>query len=243
MTGPDMHDEGCLLLTTAAGEPTACTCTASLGLGTDRATVPAGPVQDIDEVRKAAQFLVFHDIDLALEGVRALLRLAGEDPTRPGLRETPARYLRAWQEMTQRPGDPDALLAVMFDDAGPVDQMVAVGPVAFTSLCEHHLLPFAGHAWVAYIPVAGVVGLSKIPRLLEHYARRPQVQERLTEQVARAIVERVPCQGVGVLLRAVHSCASMRGVRAEAPMTTSSLHGAFRDDERTRQEFLALARL
>ena len=242
MTGPVLHDDDCALVNAVNGQPTACSCTASLGLGTDRSAVPAGPVQDVDEDRKAAQFAVFHDIDLALEGVRALLRLAGEDPNRPGLLDTPARYLRAWQEMTQRPGDPDKLLAVIFDDAGPVDQMVAVGPVAFTSLCEHHLLPFTGHAWVAYIPQAGVVGLSKIPRLLEHYARRPQVQERLTEQVAQAIVDRVPCQGVGVLLRAVHSCASMRGVRAEAPMTTSSLHGAFRDDERTRQEFLALAR-
>lgn len=176
------------------------------------------------------------------DGVRAMLRLAGEDPDREGLTDTPSRFLKAWLEMTARPGDPEDLLAVMFDDAGPVDEMVVVGPVAFTSVCEHHLLPFTGHAVIAYIPTSGVVGLSKLPRLLEHYARRPQVQERLTRQITDALSALVPNQGTACLIRATHTCASMRGVRKEAPMTTTSLTGLFRDDPAARAEFLAAAR-
>lgn len=177
-----------------------------------------------------------------LAGVRAMLRLAGEDPDREGLLDTPGRFLRAWLELTSRPGDPEDLLAVMFDDAGPVDEMVVVGPVAFTSLCEHHLLPFTGQAFIAYIPTTGVVGLSKLPRLLEHYARRPQVQERLTRQIVDAIEAYVPNQGAACLIRATHTCASMRGVRKEAPMTTTALTGSFREDPAARAEFLAYAR-
>jgi GTP cyclohydrolase I len=174
-------------------------------------------------------------------GVRAMLTLAGEDPDRPGLRDTPDRVLKAWLEMTGSPGDPAVLLATMFDDAGPVDEMIVVGPVPFTSVCEHHLLPFTGHAWVGYVPNGnGVVGLSKIPRLVEHFARRPQVQERLTGQITAALDTHVQPIGSACIIRAVHSCATMRGVRTEAPMTTSSLTGVFRDPT-VRAEFLGLA--
>lgn len=175
------------------------------------------------------------------DGVRALLRLVGDDPDRPGLLDTPNRVLRAMREMCEAPGDPADLLATMFDDAGPVDEMVVVGPVPFTSLCEHHMLPFIGRAHVAYIPTGNrVVGLSKLPRLIHHYARRPQVQERLTRQITDALDTYVPCLGSACLMRATHSCATMRGVRTEAPMTTSSLTGAFRNAE-VRAEFLRLA--
>lgn len=182
------------------------------------------------------------DEQLVMQGVRAMLRLAGEDPVRPGLARTPERFLDAWCELVAAPGDPDELLAVTFDDAGPVDEMVAVGPVEFASVCEHHLMPFTGFAWIAYIPSDGIVGLSKLPRLLEHYARRPQVQERLTTQITGALDKYVTSLGSACLIRANHTCASHRGIRKIAPMVTSSLTGAFRTDASAREEFLALAR-
>jgi GTP cyclohydrolase I len=180
-----------------------------------------------------------HDIDLAHAGVRALLRLMGDDPSRPGLADTPKRVIKAMTEMASAPGHPADLLAVTFDDAGPVDSMVVVGPIPFTSLCEHHLLPFTGDAWVGYLPERGVVGLSKIPRLVEHFARRPQVQERLTAQITSAFDAHVPSSGSACVMRAVHSCAEIRGVRKRAPMTTASLTGEFRADPTVRAEFLS----
>lgn len=181
----------------------------------------------------------------ALAGVRAMLRLAGEDPDRPGLTDTPARVLRAWREMTSRPGDPEALMGRIFTDATyPPDEMVAVGPMPFTSVCEHHLLPFTGHAWVAYVPSEkGVVGLSKIPRLLDHYAMRPQVQERLTVQVAEALDLHLAPRGAGCIVHATHTCMSLRGVKKNgAVMVTSVLRGEFKTDAAMRAEFLALTR-
>jgi GTP cyclohydrolase I len=179
-----------------------------------------------------------NDEDTVILGVRAMLRLAGDDPDRPGLVDTPERVLKAWREMTARPGDPFDLLSTQFDEGA--DEMVGVGPMPFSSVCEHHLLPFTGHAWFAYIPKAGrVVGLSKIPRLIDHYARRPQVQERLTRQVVEAFAQHVDCDAAGMHVRAVHTCSSLRGVRTEAPMTTSALIGAFRTEPEARAEFLA----
>lgn len=176
-------------------------------------------------------------------GVRAMLLLAGEDPDRPGLAATPSRFVDAWLELTERPGEPTDLLSTVFDDAGPVDQMVAVGPMPFASVCEHHLLPFTGSAWVAYLPEGRVLGLSKIPRLLDHFARRPQVQERLTAQITESLDKLVTTLGSACLIRATHSCATIRGVRKESPMTTSSLTGAFRDNLGAREEFLQLTRV
>ena len=182
------------------------------------------------------------DEQAVVDGVRAMLRIAGENPERNGLIDTPGRFLKAWQEMTARPGDPAVLLTTLFDDAGPSDEMVVVGPLAFTSLCEHHLMPFTGHAWIAYLPTTDrVIGLSKLPRLLHHYAQRPQVQERLTKQITDAIDTHVETLGAACVIKATHTCASMRGVKTEAPMTTSSLTGAFREPE-VRAEFLGLTR-
>ena len=181
----------------------------------------------------------------AQAGVYALLELMGEDPDRPGLLDTPARVVKAYQEMADAPGDPATLLATVFTDVTyPTDEMIAVGPISFVSLCEHHLLPFTGTAWVAYIPSGlGVVGLSKIPRLVEHFAHRPQVQERLTTQIVDSMVEHLRPVGAACVIHSTHACMSLRGVRKTgASMVTSVLRGVMKDDPAARAEFLALTR-
>lgn len=182
------------------------------------------------------------DAATAEEGVRAMLRLLGLDPDDPSVADTPRRWVRAYQEMGSDYQNVGSILERTFQ-LDSVDSVVAVGPIQFVSLCEHHLLPFTGRAWVAYKPTGNtVVGLSKLPRLVLHLARRPQVQERLTEQVTQAIMEHLPAAGAACLIRGEHSCMSMRGVRAVgAEMVTSSMLGIFRDHAETRQEFLALA--
>lgn len=177
------------------------------------------------------------DEQCAVLGVRSLLRLAGRDPDEPELRDTPDRVLRAWRELTSAPGDPAELLGRQFES--DVDELVGVGPMEFSSICEHHLLPFTGHAWFAYIPKGSVVGLSKVPRLVEHFARRPQLQERMTQQIVECFVHHVECDAAGLLVRAVHSCSTLRGARTMAPMTTAVLHGAFRHEPEARAEFYA----
>jgi GTP cyclohydrolase I len=176
----------------------------------------------------------------ALEGVRALLRLVGEDPDRPGLIETPARVVKAYRELCSRPGDPAVDLARVFPDVGDYDGVVAVGPIPFTSVCEHHLLPFTGTAWVAYQPDDDtVVGLSKLPRTVHHYAARPQVQERLTTQIANAVETHLTPLGVAVVVRGEHTCMSLRGACTPgAVMETSDLRGTLRTEPH-RSEFLA----
>lgn len=181
----------------------------------------------------------------AEDGFRALLRLAGEDPDRSGLLDTPARAVKGFLEMARPTGpDPASLLARQFDDAGSPDQMIAVGPIPFTSVCEHHLLPFSGTAWIAYLPAGGrIVGLSKLPRLLDWHAARPQVQERLTEQVVDSIVEHLEPLGAACAISASHACMALRGVRKPgACMRTSKLTGPFLEDASCRSEFYALAR-
>lgn len=181
-----------------------------------------------------------HEV-LAQAGIRALLALVGDDPDREGLLDTPARVVKAYRELCGAPGDPETLLSKVFqiEDA---DSVVAVGPIEFVSVCEHHLLPFTGTAWIAYIPAADkVVGLSKLPRLLQHYAARPQVQERLGAQVTAAMDKYLDAKGSACVIKSSHSCMALRGVKVSgAQMVTSSLTGAFRDDPRTRAEFLAL---
>jgi GTP cyclohydrolase IA len=171
--------------------------------------------------------------------VREILSEIGEDPERDGLRGTPERVHRMYTELTAGYHvDPDRLInGAVFD----VDysEMVIVKEIPFYSLCEHHLLPFFGTAAVAYIPRGRVLGLSKIPRIVEMYARRLQVQERLTQQIADFLQERLEPQGVGVVMEATHLCAVMRGVRKPGMiMTTSAVLGLFRTRDRTRAEFL-----
>ena len=174
--------------------------------------------------------------------VRDQLALLGEDPDREGLLKTPERVAKAMGFLTQ--GYAMTLEAIV-GDAIFTDEhrnMVMVRDIELYSLCEHHLLPFFGKAHVAYIPNGRIVGLSKLPRVVEMFARRLQVQERLTEQVALAVEEMLQPLGVGVVIEAYHLCMMMRGVEKQnARAITSALRGVFRDDARTREEFLALA--
>jgi GTP cyclohydrolase IA len=172
------------------------------------------------------------------EAVREILGEIGEDPDRPGLVGTPDRVHRMYAELTAGYHvDPDRLLNDAVYDVG-YSEMVVVKDIPFYSLCEHHLLPFFGNAAVAYIPRGKVIGLSKIPRVVEMYARRLQVQERLTQQIADFLNERVNPQGVGVVIEATHLCAVMRGIRKPGTiMTTAAVLGLFRSRDRTRAEF------
>jgi len=172
--------------------------------------------------------------------VREILMEVGEDPDRQGLAGTPGRVHRMYTELTAGYHvDPERLInGAIYDIA--YSEMVVVKDIPFYSLCEHHLLPFFGTAAVAYIPRGRVIGLSKIPRVVETYARRLQVQERLTQQIAEFLEERLEPQGVGVVLEATHLCAVMRGIRKPGTiMTTSSVLGLFRTRDRTRAEFFA----
>ena len=173
--------------------------------------------------------------------VRTLLAEIGEDPLRDGLQRTPERVRRMYAELTAGyRADPDALInGATFEVA--YDEMVVVRDIEFFSLCEHHLLPFYGRAHVGYLPRGRVIGLSKIPRIVDLYAHRLQVQERLTVQVADFLMERLEPKGVGCVVEASHLCTMMRGVRKqEATMVTSSMLGTFRRDARTRGEFMGL---
>ena len=174
------------------------------------------------------------------DAVREILVEIGEDPERQGLRGTPGRVHRMYHELTAGYHvDPDRLVNNALFDVD-YSEMVVVKDIPFYSLCEHHLLPFFGQAHVAYIPSGRVIGLSKIPRIVEMYARRLQVQETLTRQVADFLMERLQPKGVGVVIEASHLCAVMRGVRKPGTiMTTSHVLGLFRTSDRTRGEFLA----
>ncbi len=172
--------------------------------------------------------------------VREILTEIGEDPDRQGLVGTPARVHRMYTELTAGSHvDPDRLINGAIFDV-PYSEMVVVKDIPFYSLCEHHLLPFFGSAAVAYIPRGRVVGLSKIPRIVETYARRLQIQERLTQQIADFLQDRLEPKGVGVVIEATHLCAVMRGVRKPGTvMTTSAVLGLFRSRDNTRAEFFA----
>jgi GTP cyclohydrolase IA len=172
-------------------------------------------------------------------GVRDILLEIGEDPAREGLLGTPARVARAYAELTAGyTVDPDRLVngAIFTVD---YDEMVVVRDIDFYSLCEHHLLPFYGRAHVAYIPQGQVIGLSKIPRVVEMFARRLQVQERMTVEIADFVEKVIDPRGVAVVAEGIHMCSVMRGVRKEnSRMVTSAMRGDFRDDDKTRSEFL-----
>jgi GTP cyclohydrolase I len=176
------------------------------------------------------------------EIVRRQLELLGEDPSRPGLLRTPHRVARsmAWLTRGYEVDLKDAVGQGIFDDDH--DNMIMVRDIELYSLCEHHLLPFFGKAHIAYIPNGRILGLSKLPRIVDMFARRLQVQERLTGEIADAIEESVRPLGVGVVIEASHLCMMMRGVEKQNSMTiTSALLGTFRDDAKTRDEFLRLA--
>jgi GTP cyclohydrolase I len=176
------------------------------------------------------------------ELIRRQLELIGEDPEREGLAKTPSRVAKSLSWLTRGYElDPRAVIGdAIFDE--DTENMVMVRDIELYSMCEHHMLPFFGRCHIAYIPNGKIVGLSKLPRVVEVFARRLQVQERLTEQVANAVQDVLEPRGVGVVIEAVHLCMMMRGVEKQSSRTiTSSLRGVFRDDARTRSEFLRLA--
>lgn len=175
----------------------------------------------------------------AAASIRSLLIAIGENPDRDGLADTPIRVARALREMTMGYWeDPADLLGVTF--AVNCDELVVVRDIPFTSLCEHHLLPFTGTATIGYLPGERVVGLSKLARLVHLYARRLQIQERLTTDIAEAIDTHLTPQAVGVIIAAEHSCMAARGVRSAGTMLTSSLRGKLRTEGPLRAEFLSL---
>jgi len=192
------------------------------------------------EADGAGAFLV--DQERIQRAVREILLAVGEDPEREGLRETPARVARMYAEVFQGlHQDPVVHLKTLFTQKH--DEMVVVRDIQFESFCEHHLLPFTGRAHVGYLPNGKVVGLSKIPRVIDVLARRPQLQERLTEEVADLLVKQLGARGVGVVMEASHACMTIRGVhKADSSFVTSAMRGAFRDKPATRAEFLALIR-
>lgn len=180
------------------------------------------------------------DLEKITEAVRMILEAVGEDPNRPGLLDTPARVARMYQEMfSGLHTDPARHMQVVFPER--YDEMVLIRDIPFTSMCEHHLLPFYGVAHVAYMPDGKVTGLSKIARVVDEVARRPQVQERMTQEVADLINQHLETTGVAVVISAEHSCMSIRGIKKHGASTiTSALRGIFKTNESTRAEFMSL---
>ncbi len=179
------------------------------------------------------------DFEAARQSVLELIKAVGEDPERDGLQKTPDRVARMYAELLSGyTADPEKFInGAIFQIK--YDEMVLVRDIEFYSLCEHHMLPFIGRAHVAYIPAGKVIGLSKIPRVVDMFARRLQVQERMTRQIADLLRDLLEPQGVAVVVEGMHMCSMMRGVKKhDARMTTSAMHGAFRANLATRNEFL-----
>ncbi len=173
---------------------------------------------------------------------RTIIRWAGDDPNRDGLAKTPARLARAFKEyFSGYAVDPAKMLSTTFEETGGYDEMIVLRGIPFESHCEHHVAPIVGRAWVAYVPTGRVVGISKLARVVEAYAKRLQIQEKMTAQIADTIQKVLQPQGVGVVLNASHHCLSTRGIhKHDTDMVTSRMLGCFRDNAVTRQEFPAL---
>jgi GTP cyclohydrolase I len=200
------------------------------------------PLSD-SKIKPSSELIVNpENVDLpAIEAaVRAILAAVGEDPERDGLLDTPRRVAKMYAEMfAGLHSDPARHMKVTFPEV--YDEMVLVRDISFTSMCEHHLLPFYGHAHVAYIPNGKVTGLSKLARVVEEVSRKPQVQERMTQTIADLIDEHLSTQGVAVVISAEHSCMTIRGIRKPGSSTvTSALRGIFKTDQATRNEFMSL---
>jgi len=176
--------------------------------------------------------------------VRTLIEWAGDDPGREGLLDTPARVARSYKELFAGYAvEPRQYLERTFEEVGGYNQLVVLKDIRFVSFCEHHMLPVVGVAHVGYLPTDRVVGISKLARVVRGFARRLQIQEKMTSEIANAIDEVLKPQGVGVVIEAEHSCMTLRGVDVPgASLTTSALLGVIRDDARTREEFLRLVR-
>ncbi len=199
---------------------------------------PPNQIQNFMSDSSVETFQVDH---ARIEGaVREILSAVGEDPNREGLRETPARVARMYAEMfSGLRKDPKIHLQKVFSEK--YDEVVLIKDIAFSSMCEHHLLPFTGQAHVGYLPNGKVVGLSKLARVVEEVARRPQVQERMTEEIADLVEGELSARGVAVVLEASHSCMTIRGVRKPGSMClTSAMRGVFRENLSSRAEILGL---
>ncbi len=180
----------------------------------------------------------------AEDAIRTLLRWAGDDPTREGLHDTPRRVAKAYREwFAGYEQDPTAFLARTFREVAGYDEIIVLRNIEFESHCEHHLAPIIGRAHVGYLPRSRVVGISKLARVVDAYAKRLQVQEKMTAQIAQCIQDTLQPLGVGVVIEAAHECMTTRGVHKRGvSMVTSTLLGAFREDHRTRDEFMQLIR-
>ena len=200
--------------------------------------MPCSP-EDGDLVGGAPKVQVPAEVE---EAVKTLIRWAGDDPGREGLLDTPKRVARAWREYARGyTEDPAQHLKRTFDEVGGYDEIVLLKDIPFQSHCEHHMAPIIGKASIAYLPRDKVVGISKLARVLHGFARRLQVQERLTAEVADCICEHLQPKGVAVVIEASHACMTARGVQTPGVMmVTSRMMGVFRDDERSRKEVLAL---
>src|SRR6476659_8454452 len=178
----------------------------------------------------------------AEDAVRTLIRWAGDDPTREGLRDTPARVARAYEEFfAGYEQDPREILKRTFSEVEGYDEMIVMNDIRFESHCEHHMVPIIGKAHIGYLPDKRVVGISKLARLIDIYAKRMQIQEKMTVQIADTLQEVLRPKGVGVVVEAAHQCMTTRGVhKPGVGLVTSRMVGAFRDDPSTRREFLAV---
>ena len=196
-------------------------------------------IEDALAAREAQKIAVPEEVQ---EAVKTLLRWAGDDPDREGLVDTPKRVARAWKEYCEGYAENPAMhLVRTFEEVGGYDELVLLKDIPFHSHCEHHMAPIIGKASIAYMPTDKVVGISKLARVLHGYARRLQVQERLTAEVAECIWDNLKPAGVAVVIEASHSCMTARGVRTPGvKMTTSRLLGCFLDDARSREEVMSL---
>lgn len=174
--------------------------------------------------------------------IKTLIRWTGDDPSRDGLRDTPGRVARAYQEFFKGYNDdPEAILKKTFEEIEGYDEMIVLRGIRFESHCEHHMAPIVGQAWVAYIPKGRVVGISKLARVVDAFAKRLQIQEKMTAQIANTVDAVLRPDGVGVVIKAEHHCMTTRGVHKHGTdMVTSRMLGVFRDNAMTRQEFLAM---
>lgn len=197
-------------------------------------------LQQVNGSNRHTDLEVAHKKENIMAAVRTILTNVGEDPERNGLQGTPDRVARMYDELLGGYDvDPIALVNNALFDV-EYDEMIVVKDIEFFSMCEHHMLPFFGRAHVAYIPREQVIGLSKIPRIVEMFARRLQIQERMTQQIAELICEILNPRGVAVVIEGSHMCSMMRGIKKEhARMVTSSLKGLFKKDARTRSEFMS----
>ncbi|MHC4695751.1 MAG: GTP cyclohydrolase I FolE [Planctomycetota bacterium] len=180
------------------------------------------------------------DLERIQRAVREILLAVGEDPDREGLRRTPDRVARMYQELLAGlQEDPARHLTATFSES--YDELVVLRDVAFNSMCEHHLMPFEGHVHIAYLPDGRVVGISKLARVVEDFAHRPQVQERMTSQIADLLMDKLHAKGVAIVVQATHTCMTCRGIKkAGSLMVTSAIRGTCRSDARTRSEVMAL---